>query len=143
MRPLSLLSRDCFTWLRLTIQSLLARKNMELSSRRSQSARERRMRTLPLGKWAYRNRFLPYFWLGGFTTMGLLQDLPERLPSGPENGADASVRVAYRWASEFRGTDVPGALGRAEGTPGFISVQKTEVWRSIRPQFRIPQRTKR
>ena len=51
MRSLSLLSRDCFTWLRLTIQSLLARKNMELSSRRSQSARERRMRTLPLGKW--------------------------------------------------------------------------------------------
>ena len=32
MRPPSLLSRDCFTWLRLTIQSLLARKKMELSS---------------------------------------------------------------------------------------------------------------
>ena len=49
-RPPSLLSRGCLTWPRLTIELLLARKNIELSSLRSMLPRERRRRMLPLAK---------------------------------------------------------------------------------------------
>jgi hypothetical protein len=49
-RPPSLLSRGCSTWPRLTIEVLLARKNIELSSLRSKLPRERRRRMLPLAK---------------------------------------------------------------------------------------------
>lgn len=49
-RPPSLLSRGCLTWPRLTIELLLARKNIELSSFRSMLSRERRRRILPLAK---------------------------------------------------------------------------------------------
>jgi hypothetical protein len=46
----SLLSRGCSTWPRLTIELLLARKKIELSSLRSRLTRERRMRMVPLAK---------------------------------------------------------------------------------------------
>jgi hypothetical protein len=49
-RSPSLLSRGCLTWPRLTMELLLARKNIELSSLRSMLPRERRRRMLPLAK---------------------------------------------------------------------------------------------
>ena len=51
MRPPSLRRRGCLTWLRLTMQSRLARKKIELSSLRSHSPRERRIRSLSSAKW--------------------------------------------------------------------------------------------
>jgi hypothetical protein len=43
--------RVCFTWVRLMTQSRVARKNVELSSLRSQSRSGRRTRTVSLGRW--------------------------------------------------------------------------------------------
>jgi hypothetical protein len=50
MRPPSFLRRGCFTWLRLTIQRLLARKKMELSSLRSHSLSATPYEKLALGE---------------------------------------------------------------------------------------------
>jgi hypothetical protein len=49
-RPPSVLSRGCSMWPRLTIELLLARKKIELSSLCSRLPRERRRRMLPLVK---------------------------------------------------------------------------------------------
>jgi hypothetical protein len=43
--------RVCFTWVRLMTQSRVARKNVELSSLRSQSRSRRRTRAVPSGRW--------------------------------------------------------------------------------------------
>jgi hypothetical protein len=43
--------RVCFTCVRLMTQSRVARKNVELSSRRSQFRSGRRTRTVPSGRW--------------------------------------------------------------------------------------------
>jgi hypothetical protein len=51
MRPPSLRRHGRLTWLRLTMQSRLARKKVELSSLRSHSPRERRIRSLSSAKW--------------------------------------------------------------------------------------------